>query len=48
MVKKMLAVGVKKDGIASTYVFPWKISIVAFMANPVFLKGEKVEETLTT
>ncbi|HDJ96954.1 MAG TPA: sugar phosphate isomerase/epimerase [Thermofilum sp.] len=48
MVKKMLAVGVKKDGITSTYVFPWKVSIVAFMANPVFLKGEKVEETLTT
>jgi len=41
----MFGVYVKKNGIESLYKFPWKVSIVAFMANPATLKGEQLKET---
>ena len=44
----MLSVRVRKDGIDACYIFPWPVSIVAFMANPRFLKGEMIRETVET
>ncbi len=41
----MFSVYVKKDGVEGFYKFPWKVSIVAFMANPATLKGKEVKET---
>jgi len=44
----MLSVHVRRNGLHASYYFPWVISIVAFMANPPFLRGERVKETLET
>ncbi|RLE87932.1 MAG: hypothetical protein DRJ96_03050 [Thermoprotei archaeon] len=42
----MFTVGVYRDGVKCSFEFPWRVSIVAFMANPKLLQGEEVEETL--
>lgn len=42
----MLTVGVCRRGVKASYDFPWKVSIVAFMANPKLMQGEEVAETL--
>ncbi|RLE66839.1 MAG: sugar phosphate isomerase/epimerase [Thermoprotei archaeon] len=46
----MFAVNVRRRDLDAycIYTFPWKIGIVAFMANPAFLRGEQVRETLET
>ena len=44
----MFSVRVRRRGLEASYEFPWPVSIVAFMANPRFLKGEEVEETVRT
>ncbi|RLE71310.1 MAG: sugar phosphate isomerase/epimerase [Thermoprotei archaeon] len=41
----MFSVYLEKGGIEGVYKFPWKVSIVAFMANPATLKGAEVKET---
>jgi len=38
----------EKKGIEGFFKFPWKISIVGFMANPATLKGREIRETFET
>ncbi len=44
----MFSVCVTKRGVEGLYKFPWKVSIVGFMANPATLKGREVRETFQT
>jgi len=46
MVNNMFSVYVKKGDIEGSFKFPWKVSIVAFMANPALMKGKEVKATL--
>ncbi len=43
----MFSVRIRRE-VEACYDFPWPVSIVAFMANPRFLKGEMIRETLET
>ncbi|RLE84430.1 MAG: sugar phosphate isomerase/epimerase [Thermoprotei archaeon] len=43
----MFSVYLSKRGAEGLYRFPWKVSIVGFMANPSVLKGKEVRETLS-
>ncbi len=44
----MFSVYVEKNGLEGFFKFPWKISIVGFMANPATLKGLEIRETFET
>ncbi len=44
----MLAAAAKRGGLEVVARFPWKVGIVAFMANPALQRGEQVEETVAT
>ncbi|ABL78240.1 Xylose isomerase domain protein TIM barrel [Thermofilum pendens Hrk 5] len=47
---RMFAVSLRKRGVDAVYSFPWKVSIVAFMANPPVLKEDiqALKETFST
>jgi len=42
----VLAAGVRRGGLDIVATLPWKVSVVAFMANPSLQREEQVEETL--
>ncbi len=42
----MFIAHVRKKGLEGSFKFPWKVSIVAFMANPKLFKAEEVGETV--
>lgn len=44
----MFSAYVPGKGVGGLYRFPWKVSIVGFMANPATLKGKEVKETFQT
>ncbi|OYT31314.1 MAG: hypothetical protein B6U94_03530 [Thermofilum sp. ex4484_79] len=44
----MFSVYIKKKGNEGLFKFPWKISIVGFMANPATLNGCEIRETFET
>ncbi len=42
----MFSVTVRREGLELSSRFPWRVGIVAFMANPSVLKGREAEETV--